>query len=418
MALPLIFERVKFERVNYLKRHQILHPFRRYSPEWHDFRMKGLGGSDVGAVMKLNPYDSVWDKWQEKVGLKTATKKLNENMLYGILFEDLVANMWSLYDDTIDSDKVPGYVNRFASFDNQRALDTSVRLSQFQSRKSMKVHGIIQNEKFPWLFISLDRIIPPGDGQYKLLPGRPILKQFAPLECKTMNQWVAGQFKDDVPPYYKSQSHTYLLVLEVDYCEFSVLIAGQRLKVMYFEQDEDFSERMLDETHVFWHQHVLPARLAYQRVRDLEARGDYRGAEMAMMEVTSFEPHGDGTQQYIDYLSERAKREMHEEAAVTLDKTNVNFTLGVEYKMLGALAKALDEKYTERKARLIQFMREFRISKIDFGKKYGHITWYPNKGSEDRRFYNGLKVDVDQGWVDGEIAKINIDIETTTLKNL
>lgn len=402
--------------MNYLKKHQILHPLRRYSPEWHEFRSTGLGGSDNGAVMKLNPYDSVWDKWQEKVGLKVATKKLNENMLYGILFEELVANMWSLYDDTIDSDKVPGYVNRYANYDIKKALDPNVRISQFQSRKSLKVHGIIQNEKFPWLFVSLDRIIPPGDGQYKLLPGRPPLKGFAPLECKTMNQWVAGQFKDDLPPYYKSQSHTYMLILEVDYCEFSVLIAGQRLKVMHFEQDEEFSERMLDETHVFWHQHVLPARKQLEKVKQLEARGDYHGAEIAMMEMSQFEPDGDGSQQYIDYMSERAKREMHEEAQVSLNADNVNFKLGVEYKMLGALATELDKKYTAHKAKLIQFMREYRISKIDFGK-HGVITWYPNKGSDDRRFYNGLKIEIDDNWAASEIAKLEINIEHSSLKN-
>jgi predicted phage-related endonuclease len=49
------------------------------SDEWHDFRRKHIGASDSPAIMELDPFCSLLDKWEEKVGLR-GNKELNDNI--------------------------------------------------------------------------------------------------------------------------------------------------------------------------------------------------------------------------------------------------------------------------------------------------------------------------------------------------
>ena len=53
------------------------------TPEWHDFRSKGIGSSDIGVIMGLNKYKTIKKLWQEKTGLVAESFEENEYTKYG-----------------------------------------------------------------------------------------------------------------------------------------------------------------------------------------------------------------------------------------------------------------------------------------------------------------------------------------------
>ena len=65
--------------------------------EWRKERKKGIGGSDVGAILGLNEYKSAFDVYYEKIGAKNEkvlTDKARVTMEIGNRLEDLVAEMF------------------------------------------------------------------------------------------------------------------------------------------------------------------------------------------------------------------------------------------------------------------------------------------------------------------------------------
>lgn len=64
---------------------------------WHDYRRKGIGGSDVAAVYGQSPFCTTRDLYYTKIGVKPVIEE-EENWVakkYGHLLEDLVAEIFS-----------------------------------------------------------------------------------------------------------------------------------------------------------------------------------------------------------------------------------------------------------------------------------------------------------------------------------
>ena len=69
----------------------IKHPLPSSHEEWLEDRRKGIGGSDVGALLGLNKYKSPYTLWAEKSGLLHTDEVDNESMRIGRDLEDYVA---------------------------------------------------------------------------------------------------------------------------------------------------------------------------------------------------------------------------------------------------------------------------------------------------------------------------------------
>lgn len=72
--------------MNYIK-----HKLPETREEWLAGRQKGLGGSDAGAILGLNPYKSAYTLWAEKCQLINSEVPDNEAMRVGRDLEDYVA---------------------------------------------------------------------------------------------------------------------------------------------------------------------------------------------------------------------------------------------------------------------------------------------------------------------------------------
>ena len=63
--------------------------------EWLQYRKKGIGGSDAGAVCGLNPYVSEMDVYLDKINSDIVEEKDNEAMKQGRDLEDYVARRFT-----------------------------------------------------------------------------------------------------------------------------------------------------------------------------------------------------------------------------------------------------------------------------------------------------------------------------------
>lgn len=73
---------------------KLLGMFEPGSPEWHSERANGVGGSEVGTIMGLNPYESAYALWAKKTGRIPSEIKENWAIRFGKAFEEPILKLW------------------------------------------------------------------------------------------------------------------------------------------------------------------------------------------------------------------------------------------------------------------------------------------------------------------------------------
>lgn len=210
---------------------------------FHLERRLGVGGSDVAAILGLNPYRTAFDVWQEKTG-RQAPDDLSDNQRvhFGIELEDVVAKEYA------------------------RRTDQKV-----QKRRHPFVH-----KSMPWLRANIDRYIVGADKG---------------LECKTADKWTARdqwgkgnvyqtdngtvslfQADDDVPEPYMLQELHYMSVLNKREWDLAVLIGGNDFRIYTMTWNQQLADIVVKRLTDFWFNHVIADTPPEpQTVQDLEA---------------------------------------------------------------------------------------------------------------------------------------------------
>lgn len=176
--------------------------------KWLEFRRAGIGGSDAGAILGLNPYVSAFQIYCDKLGLLPECED-NEAMRQGRDFEDYVARRFM--EETGFKVRRSGYMWQHAEHD--------------------------------WALANVDR----------LLVGQP-----AGLECKTTSVLSRTQYdKGDIPAQYYAQCMHYMAVTGLPVWYLAVLVLNKALYVFKVERDEDEVQNLLTAEKDFWENHVL-----------------------------------------------------------------------------------------------------------------------------------------------------------------
>lgn len=149
---------------------------------WLQARKGGIGGSDIGAILGMNPYRSAFAVWAEKIGMILDAPD-NEAMRQGRDMEDYVAH-------------------------------------RFQEASRFKVHRVnamIENDAYPHIRCNVDRLV---------------AGQHAGLECKTASALGEKRFRDgSIPEHYYAQCVAYMAVTEFNRWYLAVLVLGRDFKV-------------------------------------------------------------------------------------------------------------------------------------------------------------------------------------------
>lgn len=196
-------------------------------------RKKGIGGSDVAAILGLSKYKSPYQLWLSKTGRDTGDDEQSEPAYWGNTLEDVVAK-------------------------------------EFAKRAEVKIQRVnmqLVHPEHKWMIANIDRaVINPeiaGNVRYKQDKETGLwgLTTDRILECKTANQYMATLWGDEnteaVPDYYLTQCQWYMGVSQTDLCDLAVLIGGQKFRIYQIKFDAELFAMLQAECSKFWHEHVV-----------------------------------------------------------------------------------------------------------------------------------------------------------------
>ena len=174
---------------------------------WLKMRTQGIGGSDAGTIVGLNPWKSKYELWLEKTGqVMPEDISDREPVYWGNQLEDIVAQEFTR-----------------------------------QTGKKVRRHGMVQDEEHPFLFANVDRMI---------------AGEKAGLECKTANGFKASLWEgDEVPASYYCQCQHYMLVTGLPRWYIAALIGGNHFVSKCIERNEEDIKALFAAEADFW-QHV------------------------------------------------------------------------------------------------------------------------------------------------------------------
>jgi len=177
--------------------------FENQSPEWHDLRATGIGGSDIAAICRTSPWTSPFALWAKKTGRIEDTIGASEAAEWGTILEPVI-------------------------------------LDQFEQRSGLKLYrdvGTWANKERPWQLANPDAIYQDGD-------------KFGIVEVKTSryeDDWTNG-----VPVYYRTQVQWYAQTFGFDTTIYVVaLFGGSKYRVFELAADQFEMETNLAEVQKF-----------------------------------------------------------------------------------------------------------------------------------------------------------------------
>ena len=296
--------------------------------DWLNYRFNGIGGSEISAILGLNPYFSSHKLFYLKLG-EIDYDPENIHMFWGKQHEDKIAEIWEYHDPNN-----PAMEITMQNYNEGKII-----------RKCRRVNAYIINPEYPHLFASLDRVINKGDN-----------KKEGILECKTISAFAAKVWEIEIPPMHVAQLQFYLLQADLEYGELATLKDGKYFEVLPFERNEEFIRLIIESSKDFWDR-VTRARILKQDGKPYE----------------QLEPEIDNQEAYKSFLSERYKAEPKK-----IKPELFYYELGTQYLGLNEEIKSLETKQDEIANQIKAYMKE--SDTMNFGAS-GTITWKQNKTS-------------------------------------
>jgi len=271
--------------------------------DWHEWRRKGIGGSDLAAIMGLSPWATARDIFRKKKGIKGALddEADRENWVakkVGHLLEPLVAEIFA---------HQTGFV-------------------PFEVRK------MFAHPDYPYMLANVDFFFTLPDGRTAI------------LECKTSNSHAKEKWDDDaVPLNYELQCRHYMAVMDVDVVFIACLYGNNENDFVWrrIERDMDFEADIIAAEKDFWTNYVLPGiEPPYTENGDLvlrSIRNHFGRADVSAGEVELPVHMADSLS---EYLSAKAQKSVAEKTVAVL-KEKMEKAQAVFVEGLGTSCKAV-----------------------------------------------------------------------------
>ena len=187
--------------------------------DWLNYRRRGIGGSDVAAILGVSPFRTARDIYYDKLGV-VAVEPDDSNWVpleVGNLLEDLVARIFQ---------KKTGY-------------------------RIFKIKKMFQHPRYPFMLADVDYFAELPDGTIAL------------VEIKTTNYnakdnwWLDG--REIVPVYYELQGRHYMAVMDYDRVFFCCLYGNTEDEVIIrdIRRDMAYEEEMIFLEQAFWQENIL-----------------------------------------------------------------------------------------------------------------------------------------------------------------
>jgi putative phage-type endonuclease len=253
--------------------------------EWDATRGKGLGGTDVAAIVGVHPWRSPLDVYAAKLGL-VDRPEANANMRFGTAMESFALDEYGLATQ-------------------QKVVKLGRRIF---------VHPDIEI----WRGCP-DGLVPAGPG----------------VEAKTVSWSQARHWgeegTDEVPDWYRVQVEWYMPLLRRDVFDFAVWFAGVRFSIYRVEREQALLDALADSAQRFWRDHILtqrPPPLDASRGAEAYLKAMFPRELVAARETTASEE-----QLLMDLWAARLRTKMQQEVEDTLEnrvKAIIGEAAGIE----------------------------------------------------------------------------------------
>lgn len=326
-----------------------IHRMKSHTPEWHEFRSNGIGGSEIGPIVGQNRWKPAVKLFHEKAGLVPTLDWTNEKMFHGRNMEDYIANLARYWDGTKEG-MIKNYEAKIIIKDHRR------------------VNGYAVNSDYPHLFASVDRLI--NKNHINLLTGE-MNPDHAILECKQLGYNASKQWESGIPTSYIFQVNQYALIYDVKYIELAILMDGNDFNVYPLERSDNLCQQIVIQSQLFWDK-VLEARRLLALVR--QNKLSEQEFDIAISEI---EPPAEDTEAYREYMSERYKREVAEyyaDDAEIVDAQN--------YEVFSQMIKTLEAYRDQLKGNIIKKIVAEKVEKIVMPDN-GYIRYIKREGGKN-----------------------------------
>ena len=180
--------------------------------EWKRERMKGIGGSDVAAILGTSRWKAAIRVFLEKIG-EAPEEEVNEAMEIGKKIEDFIADL----------------------FKEKTGLHV------------VRCNAILQNNEYPWMIANIDREIYDETTD-----------SWGILELKNVSEYMKGDWSgEEIPAEAYVQLQHYLIVTGRTWGYIAGLIGGKRFECRRFELDDGLAEEIIRKEEAFWKENVL-----------------------------------------------------------------------------------------------------------------------------------------------------------------
>lgn len=235
---------------------------------WLNERRKGIGGSDVAAIIGISPWVTPLDVYEQKLGIAPPSEE-TEAMYWGTALEPAIRQAYS--------DKT-GYLVK-------------------------KPETAFVHPKYSFMRANLDGIV---------------LNDNRIAEFKTAsssNGW-GEPGSDEIPDYYLTQVQHYMAVVDRPVCDVAVLIAGRDFSIYTVEADKELQEQIIEIESEFWNKvenRIPPEPASYEEFQKLRKQRFPKSgsieADPVVIEVVKQYLEADAQEKaIIDRLSELKKK--------------------------------------------------------------------------------------------------------------
>ncbi|MDY5806439.1 MAG: YqaJ viral recombinase family protein, partial [Lachnospira sp.] len=175
--------------------------------EWLKWRKKGLGGSDIAAILGISKWSSAIDIWLQKTNQKFDETIENEAMTWGKILEPVIREQFK----------------------------------QKTGKKVVEVHSILQNEEYPFMICDVDGLTEDSEGNAAI------------LEVKCVSEYKRSEWDNDqIPYYYMTQVMHYLAVTGLDTAYVVALVGCNSMIVREVKADQEMIAMLVACEKNFW----------------------------------------------------------------------------------------------------------------------------------------------------------------------
>lgn len=177
--------------------------------EWHKWRNKGIGGSDVAAICGLSKHKSPVQLWMEKTE-QIAPEEAGEAAYFGTILEPIIK-------------------------------------MEFTKRTNLPVRtvkAILKHPTYSFMLANVDGII------------KDPIHDKCIFEAKTSSAFKQEQWENGIPEEYMLQVQHYMAVTGYEKSYVAVLIGGNHFKYKVIDIDKEIIQMIIKLEENFWN-HVL-----------------------------------------------------------------------------------------------------------------------------------------------------------------